>query len=80
MTRTETLGGWPSWGLLHRDGGGTGGHEKKQGGTREKAKCLLNDIPIVRLSRTMALCKTANNGHRRNPLSYRGLAACSPLP
>lgn len=50
------------------------------GGAKKKEKCLLNDIPIVSRSRTMALCKTANNEHRRNPLSYRGPAACSPLP
>lgn len=43
-----------------------------QGGMRKKEKCLLNDIPIVRRSRTMALCKTANNEHGRNPWSYRG--------
>lgn len=50
------------------------------GGARKKEKCLLNDITIVSWSRTMALCKTANNERGRNPLSYRGLAACSPLP
>lgn len=56
------------------------GIKRSKGGARKKEKCLLNDIPIVSLSRTMALCKTANNEHRRNPLSYRGPAACLPLP
>ncbi len=56
------------------------GIKRTEGGARKKEKCLLNDIPIVSRSRTMALCKTANNEHRRNPLSYRGPAACSPLP
>lgn len=56
------------------------GIKRTEGGERKKEECLLNDIPIVRRSRTMALCKTANNEHRRNPLSYRGPAACSPLP
>lgn len=82
LTRVHMLGDGPSWGLVHGLTGGTEGHKKKRGGGRErkKEKCLLNDIPIVRRSRTMALCKTANNEHRRNPLSYRGPAACSPLP
>lgn len=56
------------------------GIKRTEGGKRKKEKCLLNDIPIVRQSRTMALCKTVNNEHRRNPLSYRGPAACLPLP
>lgn len=87
LTRTHMLRDRPSWGLLHGTDGGTAGHEKKQrcvcgwgGGARKKEKCLLNDITIVSWSRTMALCKTANNERGRNPLSYRGLAACSPLP
>lgn len=78
-TVRAALLGTGTWG-----GRGTGGH-KREGrggarGAREKEKCLLNDIPIVRPSRTMALCKTANNERRRNPSSYRGPAACSPLP
>lgn len=80
LTRTHTLWGWPSWGLVHGADEEQRGIKRSEGGAREKEKCLLNDIPIVSPSRTMALCKTANNEHRRNPLSYRGPAACSPLP
>lgn len=79
-TGSHTLWDRPSWGLVHGADWGTEGHKKKRGGERKKEKCLLNDIPIVSRSRTMALCKTANNEHRRNPLSYRGPAACLPLP
>jgi len=81
--RAHTLRDWPSWGLVHGAGRENRGGIKKKStgvGVGKKEKCLLNDIPIVSQSRTMALCKTANNERKRNPLSYRGLAACSPLP
>lgn len=38
---------------------------KRRGVGRKKKKCLLNDIPIVCQSSTIALCKTANNERRR---------------
>lgn len=78
--KTDTLAGWALMGTATRSWWREQRGLKRTKGGRKKEKCLLNDIPIVRQSRTMALCKTANNEHRRNPLSYRGPAACSPLP